>query len=67
MKTETMNIENFTLAKEINKIVENKYPVSKGSVGGFSIEVEDGEATSYIYKTKESRDNDFNIIEELTK
>jgi len=59
---------NNILNKEIKEILENKYKVSKGGVGGFSIEVEELTRrcyNSYIYKTEQDRDSDLKSIQEL--
>ena len=61
---------NNSLNNEIKDILENNLKVTKGEVGGFSIEVDElveSSYSSYIYKNEEDRDSDLKTIEELLK
>ena len=61
---------NNVLNKEIKEILENNYTITKGGVGGFSIEVEESTRrcyNSYIYLSEKDRDLDLKSIVELLK
>jgi hypothetical protein len=58
---------NLTLKKDVKEgVFENSLlKVSKGTVGGFSIEVEEDELnafSSYIYKKVTDRDLDYSVL-----
>lgn len=59
--------KNKDLQKHLKGLLVNPFPITKGTLGGYSIETqEDGGFKSYIYYDNlEDRDEDFNKLEEL--
>ena len=60
-------MKNYALTKDLKEgVFKNLFlKISIGSVGGYSIEVEDEELNSfasYTYKVEEERDLDFNTL-----
>ena len=60
-------MKNRTLNDELKSLIGNvkKSEVSKGTVGGFSIEI--GMSSYIYYGNKENRDSDFNTLTKALK
>lgn len=66
-----IKFSNAVLQREYQDLILNLQKLEKGSIGGYSIEIEIGEPLSYdsfIYNgktAKEDMENDFLILEQL--
>jgi hypothetical protein len=64
-----MEFNNKKLQASISKIIENDYPLSKGNISGYSIEIIEPEPLSYTsfiyYENEDKRDEDFEIIKQI--